>query len=61
MLLPLLKFIEGLEKARFYGTIELKYEAGRIVLVRKSETLKFDTQVTSRNLEGQVKTYAVQV
>jgi hypothetical protein len=29
-----------LEAARFYGSLELKYEAGRIVLIRKTETFK---------------------
>jgi hypothetical protein len=29
-----------LEKSRFYGTLELKYEDGRLVLIRKSETFR---------------------
>jgi hypothetical protein len=28
------------ERNRFYGTIEFKYENGKIVLFRKTETLK---------------------
>jgi hypothetical protein len=34
-LIPLLRH---LEQSRFYGSVELKYEAGRVVLIRKSET-----------------------
>lgn len=34
------KLIEQLEASRFYGTVELKYEAGKLVLIRKSETFK---------------------
>lgn len=29
-----------LEKSHFYGSLELKYEDGRLVLIRKSETFK---------------------
>jgi hypothetical protein len=29
-----------LERERFYGSLELKLEAGQIVLIRKTETLK---------------------
>jgi hypothetical protein len=29
-----------LEKSRFYGSLELKYEDGRLVLIRKSETFR---------------------
>ena len=29
-----------LEKSRFYGSLELKYEDGRLVLIRKSETYR---------------------
>lgn len=36
----LAQLLRELEQARFYGSLELKYEAGRIVLIRKSETLK---------------------
>ncbi len=32
--------IRELEKGHFYGSLELKYENGRLVLVRKSETYK---------------------
>lgn len=36
----LAEMLRELEAARFYGSLELKFEAGRIVLLRKSETLK---------------------
>lgn len=29
-----------LERTRFYGSLELKYEDGRLVLIRKTETYK---------------------
>lgn len=32
--------ISELERQGFYGSLELKFEAGKIVLARKSETLK---------------------
>lgn len=36
----LVQLLRQLEDSRFYGSVELKYEAGRVVLIRKSETLK---------------------
>lgn len=32
--------LQELELKQFYGSIELKFEAGRIVLVKKIETIK---------------------
>jgi hypothetical protein len=32
--------LRDLERIRFFGSIEIKYEAGRVVLVRKTETIK---------------------
>jgi len=29
-----------LERSRFYGSLELKYEDGQLVLIRKTETFK---------------------
>ncbi len=29
-----------LERERFYGSLEVKLEAGRVVLLRKTETIK---------------------
>lgn len=36
----LFKLIKALIDTRFYGTIEIKLEAGNITLVRKIETIK---------------------
>ena len=32
--------LKELERNRFYGSLELKLEAGRVVLLRKTETIK---------------------
>ena len=32
--------VDELEGGRFFGSLELKFEAGRVVLIRKSETIK---------------------
>ena len=29
-----------LQRSRFYGSVELKYEDGRLVLIRKTETFR---------------------
>jgi hypothetical protein len=36
----LLQLLKQLEQSRFYGSLEVKIEAGRVVLIRKTETLK---------------------
>lgn len=36
----ILTMLRQLEQQRFYGSIELKLESGRIVLIRKTETIK---------------------
>jgi len=36
----LTQLLRQLEEARFYGSLELKYEAGHVVLLKKTETLK---------------------
>ena len=38
--MALIKDDVHLERIRFYGSLELKYEDGRLVLIPKSETLK---------------------
>jgi hypothetical protein len=35
-----LDLLRELEKQRFYGTIEIKMEAGKVVLLRETQTLK---------------------
>lgn len=32
--------LKNLEAMRFFGSVELKFEAGHIVLLKKTETLK---------------------
>jgi hypothetical protein len=36
----IINFLDDLERQQFYGSVELKFEAGRIVLIRKTETIK---------------------
>lgn len=36
------ELLQQMQKQRFYGALEIKLEAGKIVLVRKTETIKFD-------------------
>lgn len=38
------EILRSLEQSRFYGTVELKFESGRVVLIRKTETLKPSAQ-----------------
>jgi hypothetical protein len=40
-----------LERQRFFGTLEIKFEAGRVVLLRKTETIK-PTLEHCRNTRG---------
>jgi hypothetical protein len=39
-MLPIGDLLEELQAGRFYGSVEVKFEAGRIVLIRKTETYK---------------------
>lgn len=34
------ELIKSLVDSKFYGTLEIKFEAGKIVLCRKDETIK---------------------
>ncbi len=34
------QLLTELERQRFYGSLEIKLEAGKVVLVRKTETIK---------------------
>ncbi len=34
------QLLRELEQGRFYGSLEVKFEAGHIVLLRKTETIK---------------------
>lgn len=39
----LFELIEKLMDNKFYGSLELKMEAGRIVLIRKTESIKLES------------------
>jgi hypothetical protein len=39
----LIEMLSKLEADGFFGSVELKFEAGRIVLCRKSENIKFNS------------------
>ena len=43
------EILQALEHSRFYGSVEIKYEAGRVVLLRKTETIKPDYRDTRGN------------
>ena len=43
--------LRSLEQSRFYGTVELKFESGRVVLIRKTETIKPEI-ATCRSTRG---------
>jgi len=34
--------VDELERGRFFGSLELKFEAGQVVLLRKTETIKLE-------------------
>ena len=34
------QILQELEQRRFYGSLEIKFEAGRMVLIKKTETIK---------------------
>ncbi len=34
------QLLTELERQRFYGSLEIKFEAGKVVLLRKTETIK---------------------
>jgi hypothetical protein len=38
--------LAALQRERFFGSIEMKFEAGRVVLLRKTETIKPDCRKT---------------
>ena len=43
--------LEELEERRFYGSLEVKLEAGKVVLLRKTETIK-PTEENCRDNRG---------
>lgn len=42
------RLLSELEKAKFYGSLELKFESGEVVLIRKSESIKPFTHRSTR-------------
>lgn len=36
----LIQFLKELEGQRFYGSVEIKMEAGKVVIIRETQTLK---------------------
>ncbi len=42
------EILRELEHSRFYGSLEIKFEAGRVVLLRKSETIKLEDRRDDR-------------
>ena len=45
-------FLRDLEDSAFYGSVELKFEHGRLTVARKSETIKLESQKYSRDNRG---------
>jgi hypothetical protein len=39
-MIELARLLRELEAARFFGSLELKFESGHVVLLKKTETLK---------------------
>lgn len=44
--------LRAFEHDRLYGSVEVKYEAGRAVLIKKSETIKPAVRSTREDGEG---------
>ena len=47
----LTELLRELERERFFGSLEAKFESGKIVLIRKSETIKPEP-LSHRNNRG---------
>jgi hypothetical protein len=46
-------FLRDLEQSGFYGSVELKFENGRLTLARKAETIKLESRQNNyRNNRG---------
>lgn len=41
-------FLRELEQSRFYGSVELKYENGRLMIARKTQNIKFEIHRNDR-------------
>jgi hypothetical protein len=51
-LADVMELFRALEQRRFFGVTELKWEAGHIVLVRKSENFKTRAEIDCRSGRG---------
>jgi hypothetical protein len=40
--------LDSLQESHFFGSLEIKFEAGRVVLLRKTETIKPDNRRDNR-------------
>jgi hypothetical protein len=49
--MTLTDLLHDLERGRFYGSIEIKYESGHVTLIRKTESLKL-SEPDFRNNRG---------
>ena len=49
---PVPELTRDLEASRFYGSLELKYEDGRLVLIRKTETFRPMEKPTGNELRS---------
>jgi len=45
--------LADLQRQGFYGSVEFVFQAGRIVLVRKVETLKLEDRRENRGADGE--------
>lgn len=43
--------IKEFERDKLYGTVEVKFEAGRVVLLKRSETIKPTSERSTRDEE----------
>jgi hypothetical protein len=50
--MTLTDLLHDLERGRFYGSIEIKYESGHVTLIRKTESLKL-SEPDFRNTRGE--------
>jgi hypothetical protein len=44
----LAEVLDSLEQSNFFGSLEIKFEAGRVVLLKKTETIKPDNRRDNR-------------
>ena len=44
--------LRELEQTQFYGSVELKYESGRITVARKAETIKLENSRPNHNRDN---------